>query len=220
MAKPWETLDRVETPDGTLELRRRGDGDFLITQDGRVLMNSQARRSEEALGTRAMEAVCAAAAPRVLVAGLGMGCTLRAILDAAPGAARVVVAELNPIVVAWCRGALGELTGSAVADPRVEVVEGDVADVIAGAAAGAFEAVVLDLYFGPPPGAPPRDRWFGRQALHRIVHALTPGGVLAIWAEDVDPAFVRALERAGFEVETHRPGRGGRRHGIYIARRR
>ena len=49
--KPWQTLERVETPAGRLELRQRGERDFLITIDGRVLMTSTAHRSEDDLGT-------------------------------------------------------------------------------------------------------------------------------------------------------------------------
>ena len=46
MTQVWQTLECVETPDGPLELRRRGQDDFLITVRGRVLMNSHANRSE------------------------------------------------------------------------------------------------------------------------------------------------------------------------------
>ncbi len=46
MAKPWQTIDSGDTDDGHLELRQRNGSDFLITIDGRVLMNSHASRSE------------------------------------------------------------------------------------------------------------------------------------------------------------------------------
>ena len=219
MARAWATLDRVETPDGVLELRRRAADDFLITQDGRVLMNSRARRSEEALGRLAIEAVEAPPALRVLVGGLGMGCTLRAVLDAVGPDARVDVAELNEAVVGWCQGPLGELTGDAVADPRVAVHLGDVNDLIGSAGASGYDVIVLDLYLGPAPGAPAADPSFGSGALRAAHAALRPGGVLAIWSEDPDPAFLRALEHAGFTAEARRPGRAGRRHGVYLARR-
>jgi len=37
MALPWETIDRVTTAEGPLELRRRGR-DFLITIAGRLYL--------------------------------------------------------------------------------------------------------------------------------------------------------------------------------------
>jgi len=51
MARPWQTIERVSTESGLLELRKRGERDFLITVGGQVLMNSMANRSEVALGS-------------------------------------------------------------------------------------------------------------------------------------------------------------------------
>src|SRR5690606_37366758 len=98
------------------ELRQRGQADFLIVIDGRVLMTSAARRSEEALASLACAAIAGRRRARVLIGGLGMGYTLRAALDASPADARVVVAELTPEVASWCRGPLAILTQAAVAD--------------------------------------------------------------------------------------------------------
>ena len=50
MAQPWKVLDRVMTDEGPLELRQRGERDFLITVNNLVLMNSSLHRSEVALG--------------------------------------------------------------------------------------------------------------------------------------------------------------------------
>src|SRR5512134_2125148 len=125
MAQPWQTIATADTPDGVLELRRRGERDFLILINNHVLMNSSANRSELALGEIAGKAVAARPRPRVLIGGLGMALTLRAALDALPQTAEVVVAELNPIVVTWCRGPLAGLSGNAVADARVTVVIDD-----------------------------------------------------------------------------------------------
>jgi spermidine synthase len=224
MARAWQTLDRVDTEDGRLELRRRGEDEFLILLEGRVLMNSAASRSEVALARIGCAALAGQAAPRVLIGGLGMGCTLRAALDALPVAARVVVAELHAAVVQWCRGPLAALAGGAVDDPRVELRLGDVATALRDAAApGAtrLDAVLLDLYEGPHPASQPLDHpHYGSAALACMRASLRPGGILAIWSEDPDALFERALERAGFAVRRERPGRGGRRHVVYVATRR
>jgi spermidine synthase len=215
-------VDSAPTAEGTLELRRRGDSDFLITVDGRVLMNSSSHRSEAALGELACRDLRGRANPRVLVGGLGMGYTLRAILDALPGNGRVVVAELNPVVVEWCRGPVARLTGSAVRDPRVTVEIGDVAAAIrrfAEAPEGnRFDAIVLDLYEGPHAGSPKHDDpFYGRKALEMTRAALKPGGVFAVWGEDYDAGFAKRLRAAGFSVTRGRPGRGGYRHTVYVA---
>src|SRR4051812_2756189 len=124
MTRAWQTIASVATPEGALELRRRGDDDFLIVVAGRVLMTSAARRSEEELARLAC-ARLGAPAPRVLVGGLGMGFTLRDALDVLPAGARVLVAELNADVVEWCRGPLAAITNDALADARVTVAIDD-----------------------------------------------------------------------------------------------
>jgi spermidine synthase len=221
VARAWVSIDRVETPDGVLELRRRGDDDFMMSVDGRVLMTSAARRSEEALGEAVREPLAALAVPRVLIAGLGLGHTLRSALDALPGSAVVHVAELNPVVVRWCRGELSALTGGAASDPRVEIEVTDVSGVIAKAAAKgkAFDAILLDLYVGPTGKISANDPFYGPRALENARAALSSGGLLGIWSEARSETFERALAKAGFQVSQQRVGRGGRRHCIYLATR-
>jgi spermidine synthase len=213
--KPLRTVEQVETPDGTLALKQRGERDFLITIDGRVLMTSTAHRSEAVLGLVACRRLAGHPAPRVLVGGLGMAFTLRAVLDVLPPTARVTVAELNPVTVTWCRGPLSALTGRAVDDPRVGVEIADVHQVIARAAEGPpegrYDAIVADLYVGPEAKLKP---------LKRTERALTPGGIFSVWGEAYEPAYARQLALAGFEARYERPGKGGLKHVVYIATKR
>ena len=225
MAKPWVVVGHSDTDEGVLELRQRGDSDFLITIDNRVLMNSSANRSEIVLSELACQAISGVKSPRVLVGGLEMGFTLKAALDNLPVGAEVVVAELNPIVVDWCRGPLSQLIGGAADDPRVEVLIDDVAAIILDAAMKGgekkFDAIILDLYEGPYEGDMGRgDYLYGDAALELSSSALKPEGVFAVWSEDPDKAFEKRLKTAGFSVNRQRPGRGGRRHVVYIARKR
>lgn len=222
MAQPWQTIDKADTADGILELRKRGERDFLILINNRVLMNSSANRSELALGELACREVAARPRPRVLIGGLGMGLTLRAALDSLPETARVVVAEINPAVIAWCRRPLAELSGKAVDDPRVFVVNEDVAAVIAKAAGPGgkrYDAIIIDLYEGPHAGTDAsNDPFYGSRALKKTAAALSSGGIFAVWGEASDAAFEKRLRAAGFTVAAQRPGRGGLRHVVYVAR--
>ncbi len=222
MTRPWKTVDSVDTDEGTLELRQRGSREFLITVAGRVLMNSAASRSEVALAQVACAEIAERPAPRLLIGGLGMACTLRAALDSLPADARLLVVELNEAVLRWCRGPLAVLTDRAADDERVEIRIGDVADAITEAARPAatpLDVILLDLYEGPHPDSQARNHpHYGEPALARTRAALGANGILAIWSEHPDPAFERKLERAGFAVRRQRPGRGGLRHAIYVAR--
>lgn len=220
MTRPWTTLDRVASAGGELELRRRGEREFLIMVAGRVLMTSAAHRSESALAEWLCEELTTGR-PRVLIGGLGMGYTLRAALDALPRTASVRVAELEPAVVAWCRGPLAPLTARAIEDPRVEVVVEDAMDSIRAAAQGGlprFDAIALDLFEGPrgTRGEDDHPIW-GTAALALARDALAPGGALGIWCEEPAPGVVRRLARVGLRTEERRAGRGGRRHALYRA---
>ena len=83
-----------------------------------------------------------------MIGGLGMGFTLRAALGAFGAEARIVVAELIPAVVRWARGPMAELFGGCLDDPRVELVEADVATRIR-AAKPRYDAILLDVDNGP-----------------------------------------------------------------------
>ena len=153
-----------------------------------------------------------------------MGCTLRAALDCLPKAAKVTVAELNPVVVKWCEGELAGLNGSALNDPRVSIEIDDVASVIMKAVTKGeeekFDCIILDLYEGPfEAGKEKGEPFYGSVALDLTEAALNKGGVFAIWSEDPDKAFEKRLLSAGFSFERARPGRGGLRHLVYIARK-
>lgn len=228
--KPFRLVESVATPDGReLSLHRRGE-DFHIDLDGLNLMSSRAHGSEEEMVRMAFEARGEARSRSILVGGLGMGYTLRATLESldegveAGGAAEVIVAEAFSPVVAWNRGRLGPLANHPLDDPRVRVVIGDVADRIeeASKGAGAYDLLLLDVDNGPEAFTLDRNRRLYTEAgLRRIVLALAPGGVLAVWSAHEDPDFTHRLGRAGFEATTLRLrarscGKGSR-HVIFLA---
>lgn len=222
MTRPWETLDTVATPEGPLELRRRGDGDFLICIRGRVLMNSVAHRSEDALAKVACEPLAKKRGARVLIGGLGMGFTLRAALDALGRDAHVTVAELNEAVANWCRGPLAPLSGHALDDVRTTLAIEDVSRVIASVSgagsARRYDAILIDLYEGPQARISDKDTLYSPAATAAVFHALREEGTYAVWCEKASPAFERSLRSAGFQCELQRVGRGGSVHLLYVAR--
>jgi spermidine synthase len=212
-----------EIPGGAGELRliQRGS-EYSIMLGANELMSSRAGGSEEALAAIA----CAGLRtdrPRVLIGGLGMGFTLRAALaELGPGAS-VLVAELVPAVIRWAEGPLAHLMAGSLSDPRVSLIEADVATVIA-APAFHFDAILLDVDNGPDGlTVPSNDRLYDAGGLARAKAALRPGGVLAIWSAAPDAGFSDRLRRAGFAVEEAvvgaRGGSRGSRHVIWTARK-
>jgi spermidine synthase len=221
---PWSLIDTAKVPGaaGELRLMRRGS-EFSIRLDHNELMNSRAGGSEAALATLACERIKASAQPRLLIGGLGMGFTLRAALAALGSEARIVVAELVPAVLAWARGPMAEIFGQSLNDPRVRILEADVARLIR-QEPSAYDAILLDVDNGPAGlTRTANDALYDRNGLSAAHAALRPGGVLAVWSSGPDANFTRRLRAAGFGVDEVRQrangARGGARHVIWIARR-
>ena len=219
--QPRIVIDTALIPGGTGELRlvQRGR-DFTIMLGGNELMSSRLGKSEEALATLGCRDAPADA--RVLVGGLGMGFTLRAVLDRLGPRAVVTVVELVPAVVAWGRGPLADLFAGCLDDPRVRLVEGDVTAPIRDGRAD-YDAILLDVDNGPDGLThPANDGLYGQAGLSAARNALRRGGTLAIWSSAPDPRFTRRLERAGFEVSeevVRANGDRGARHVIWLARK-
>ena len=216
---PRILLGSADVPgsDEPLRLFQRG-GDFMIVAGRNELMNSRMSGSEEALATMACGRL-GMAAPHLLIGGYGMGFTLRASLAELGPKARVTVAELVPEIIDWARGPMAGLTGGGIDDPRVTIVIGDVADVIA---AGRYDAILLDVDNGPD-GLTRRgnDRLYSPRGLAAAKAALRPGGILAVWSAAPDRAFARALADAGFAVDEvavrARANGKGAKHVIWFA---
>lgn len=215
-------MARVDTDVGPLDLLQRGERDFIIQIDGRMLMSSQITLSELAVAELGCAPIRDRKAPRVLIGGLGLGYTLRAALDTLPANASVEVAELNGVVVDWCRGPAAVCSGDALSDPRVTVTVGDVMDRVRAAATRGprYDAIVVDLYLGPAePEKGALDPLYGWEALALTHAALTKGGMYAVWGEVRYRPFEQALRDSGFKVEFKDVAGGGPRHAVYLARR-
>ena len=218
---PLEHLDTAQVPGGAeLRLMRRG-GDFMITLDRNELMNSRMSGSEEALATMTAERLAGRKGQHWLVGGYGMGFTLRAALAVLGSDARLTVAELVPKIVEWARGPMAGLTGGCLDDPRVTLVQADVALQIA-AGRNAYDAILLDVDNGPDGLVRAgNDRLYTREGLAAAKAALMPGGVLAVWSAGKDPVFAGRLRKAGFAVEEvqvrARSNGKGAKHTIWFA---
>src|SRR5258708_1591351 len=180
---PWLQVDTARVPGADVELRlmRRG-AEFSMMLGQNELMNSRLSGSEEALATLSCRRIEGVKRPQILIGGLGMGFTLRAALAVLGADARIVVAELVPSAIAWARGPMAELFGGSLTDPRADIREADVVDVI-GASPSAFDAVLLDVDNGPEALIrKANDALYDETGLHAIRRALRPGGVLAVWS--------------------------------------
>ena len=203
---------RAETPFGEIALRRRNGVTELVV-NGVFAMDSVEVTSELALAD-------AAGRPpgRVLGGGLGLGYTTARLLDA--GADLVRVVELAAPLVEWARAGATRQLGRVAADPRVELVVGDVADEIAGAEPG-WDSILLDVDNGPSFLIHDHNqRVYSAAFLNHCLHLLRPGGRLVIWCEAENPELATTLRRmAEVQLVTVPVNREGRSfdYALYLA---
>lgn len=225
MRAPHRTLiAEATTPDReplTLTLEA---GHHVVRVRGELLMSSRVSGSEEALARLALGEHPPAGA-RVLVGGLGMGFTLRAVLDALGPEATVEVLELLAPVVEWNRSWLASHAGQPLDDPRVNVIVRDVFDHLARAEGARYDAIILDVDNGPEAFTVKANQRLYLPAGLALLHdALRPGGMLVLWSAFQSPAFEKRLRGAGFVVATvtvraRGTVRKGARHTVFTARR-
>jgi len=221
---PRELIDTAPVPGGQeLKLYRRG-ADHMIVLDRNELMSSRMSGSEKALAVMTLERLKGRKDPHLLIGGYGMGFTLRAALAGMGQGGRATVVELVPKIIEWARGPMVDLAAGCLDDPRVRLIEGDVAAEIASARAS-YDAILLDVDNGPDGlTAPANDRLYSSSGLAVAKSALKPGGILAIWSAAPDAAFTRRLRDAGFLVDEvavkARDNGKGPRHVIWFAQRR
>lgn len=202
--KPVERLAATTAPDGALVTLYRHDGAYLMVVDNVELMSTRRVHSEVQLATLACNPLAARADAAVLIGGLGFGATLNAALAVLAPTARVVVAEILQDVIDWNLKPDWALAGAGMHDPRVQVRRADVADVLR-EHVGTFDAILLDVDNGAESFTTGSNkRLYAEKGIRAAIAALRPGGTLAYWSVDAEPAFVRLLKAQGLTVSVHK----------------
>lgn len=222
--KPRIRLAEAILPGGSAMGLYERDGDYSINLGGQELMHSRSCASELLLGEIGTENLDAGLAAKVLVGGLGLGFTLKRVLQRSGRQTLVEVAEIVPQVVEWNQRFLRELNGRLLDDPRARVRCEDVADRVRGAAPKTYDAILLDIDNGPVAIVASSNRWlYSEDGLNAIFSSLRPGGRAAFWSAGPDAPFERRLAKTRFAVskrsaKTH-AGAKRAAHLIYVADR-
>jgi spermidine synthase len=158
-------------------VRRREDGALELRVNGVFVMDDVETTSERRLA----EVVLERDARDVLVGGLGLGFTVRELLEDA-GVRMVLVAEMYPEVIA----------AGTVDDDRLEVVIGDIRDLVAEQPPAFWDAVLLDVDNGPDSLVHADNAAiYGDAFVAECARILRPGGTLAVWSM-ADSSTLRA----------------------------
>jgi spermidine synthase len=215
MSALFEELDYRPTPMGELSLRRRRDllsgGDiYEIKLDDEFLMSSQFTASEIALARLGLAALSGTFLD-VIVGGLGLGYTARAVLEHAKVGSLLVLDALAE-VIEWHQRGLMPLGAELTSDPRCQLVR---SDFFAGAASEAgfdaehpgrrYHAILVDIDHSPKNVLhPSHAALYTIDGLMRLAAHLHPGGVFALWSNDPpDDGFQQALREVFASSEAH-----------------
>jgi spermidine synthase len=219
--KPRVKIAAARTPDGGEMVLYQHDSDFAIEINGQDLMHSRRHESELALARLGCAHLDGHQAPRILIGGLGMGYTLRQALDMLSPDAQVVVGELLGAVVEWNREFLGELNGRPLGDERVDLMTGDIVELISGSKSR-FDAILLDIDNGPNAITDAGNRrLYGREGIGACRQALRDQGCLAVWSAEPSKKFEQLMMSCSFHVRRFRvpayKGSKSQSHFVWVA---
>lgn len=198
-----------ETAIGMIYLRRRdllsqpGTQVLELLLDHALLMSSCSAHSEEALARQAI-AMRGGSALRVLVGGLGLGYTARAVLES-QHIATLEVIEFLPQVIGWFENGLIPLGPALLADSRFTLRQGDVYAHLATAPDHRYDLVLIDVDHAPEEhlGAA-NSAFYTEDVLRKASAHLAPGGVLGVWSYAESRDFAALLARVFGEVRVER----------------
>lgn len=195
-------LARGDGVNGEIALRQRGsDGVdvYELIVNGVFLMDTVETSTEQLLAEAVLERHPSPA--NVLVGGLGLGFTTQALI-ADSRVTRVDVVEIEPLLVEWLRSGLVPPAKEVLDDPRVTIVIDDVYNAVTSAAAGSYDAILLDVDNGPEFLVHPSNAGvYGRAFLASCRAALASGGKLAVWLATPSQASLDALAACFGNVE-------------------
>lgn len=216
---PRELIAQSQTPDGESLTLTKEDAHHVVRIRGELLMSSRLTGSEESLAALAFEHIPLVSKPKILVGGLGLGFTLRAILNTFSLEAEVTVVELFEEVVNWNRGVLAGYAQHALEDPRVTVVLRDLVDYLQ-PETRTFDAIVLDIDNGPEAfTVAANNRLYSEAGLTTLFNSLSPEGVMLLWSAFKSSGFEKKLNAAGFaanKVAVRARAKKGARHTVFL----
>jgi spermidine synthase len=221
MSLRFEELAWSETPIGAISLRRRIDPRlqvevYEVKIDDEFLMSSLFTVAEIELARLGLAALPGAgregpAGLDVVVGGLGLGYTARAVLQD-PRVASMIVVDALAEVIDWHRRELLPYAAELTRDPRSRLVQGDFFAMAADGPDGGFDrdvpgrqfdAVLLDVDHSPRHVLHPDNAGFYTvDGMRRLADRLRPGGVFALWSNDPPDADFIAVLAEVFESAT------------------
>jgi spermidine synthase len=214
MSRAFEELDRRATPMGVISLRRRLEPSLQVDVYEAMLgeehlMSSLFTVAEIELARLALPVVTGPVLD-VVVGGLGLGYTARAVLED-PRVRSVHVIEALAEVISWHERRLLPQADVLVSDPRCHLVHGDFFAMVEGRLAFGPEAptrvhaVLVDIDHTPRHLLhPSHAAFYTPDGLRRLAERLEADGVFALWSDDPpDDPFLAGLAQVFTSCDAH-----------------
>jgi spermidine synthase len=193
---PWQRIESAQHADTHLELYAK-DGIYMIRANGLELMNGFSHESETAFGHLAAQ-YAPNNEPDVLIAGLGLGYTLAAAVEALGRRGTITVAEFSAAVIDWFQRHVHASVLPQI--PNNVVIRNT--DAIAHLRSGPrYDLILLDIDNGPEPMVRfSNATLYEREGLDLLRHALTEAGRVLLWSGFRSESFEATADEAGFRV--------------------
>ena len=207
--KPYVKLAESDLPDGTRYSLHHHDGKFFLKYNGFDLMSTALTYSEQMLADLGCSRLLTdspsrPAHPKVLIGGLGLGFTLKRTLELIGNPATVDVAELLPPLIEWNRTHLVEHNGPLLEDPRTNVIQDDLFNIVSAAEPESYDAILIDIDNTPDDLITSgNSRMYTPQFLKTLKSLIPKKGCVAYWLSERAPKFKQMLGKVGFTVEEH-----------------
>lgn len=212
----FEELDYAPTPIGAISLRRRHilalkTDVFEILLGEEHLMSSLFTASEIALADKGLAALSGDKLD-VLVGGLGLGYTARAVL-AHESVADLTVIDLLAPVIRWHEEGLVPMKTELADNPRCRLVQGDFFAMAASEdgfdadqPGRQYDALLIDIDHTPERLLHGGSKGFytpeGLRAVQRFVK---PGGIVGLWSDEAPDEAITALLGQTFDAAWAEP---------------
>ena len=211
MSASFEEIDRRQTPMGELTVRRRLEPTlqidvYEVKLGDEFLMSSLFTVAEIALATLGLADLTDRDRPEpeldVVVGGLGLGYTARAVLENSNVSSLHVVEALGE-VIEWHERGLLPLAATLTSDPRCHLLNGDFFALLAAGSgfgpgvADRCHAVLVDIDHSPTHLLHPSHASFYTAAgLAQLADCLHPGGVFGLWSDGgADSDFLAVVDQ-------------------------
>ena len=210
----FKELAYAQTLLGELTLRLRtelklGVDVYEIKLNDEFLMSSLFTVAEEELAHLGLGAINNPQMD-VIVGGLGLGYTARAVLEH-KNVTSLVVVEMLQDVIKWHREEILPLGKGLCDDTRCRLVQGDFFAMVKDKGfdpenpGRRFHAILLDIDHAPDfTLRESNEEFYSREGLMDLVEYLYPGGIFALWSNDPpDRKFMDILETVFPNVKAH-----------------